>query len=118
MFIATATTLIVTALATLVAAASDLARNRWTLDNMTKYGVPHTWIIPLGLVKLAGALGLLAGVAVPALGAAAAAGLVLYFIGAVATLARARGYSDLMYPGFYLVLATASLVLTIAATGR
>ncbi|MBF6346649.1 DoxX family protein [Nocardia cyriacigeorgica] len=118
MFIATATTLIITALVTVVAAASDLARNRWTLDNMTKYGVPHEWIIPLGLVKLAGALGLLAGLAIPVLGAAAAAGLVLYFIGAVATLVRARGYSDLMYPGFYLVLAAASLVLTIAATGR
>ncbi|MBF6436860.1 DoxX family protein [Nocardia cyriacigeorgica] len=117
MSIATASTLIVTALATFVAAASDLARNRWTLDNMTKYGVPHSWIIPLGLVKLAGALGLLAGLAIPALGAAAAAGLVLYFIGAVATLARARGYSDLVYPGCYLVLATASLVLTLVATG-
>ncbi|CCF65354.1 DoxX family protein [Nocardia cyriacigeorgica] len=117
MNIATAATLIVTALATLAAAVSDLARNRWTLDNMTKYGVPHSWIVPLGLVKLAGALGLLGGLAFPALGIAAAAGLVLYFVGAVATLARARGFADLVYPGFYLVLAGASLVLAIAATG-
>ncbi|MFE3444465.1 DoxX family protein [Nocardia sp. NPDC059180] len=115
MVIALVAILIVTALANVVAGVSDIARNRWTLENMSKYGVPQSWIVPLGLVKLAGALGLLAGLAIPALGIAAAAGLVLYFVGAVTTLARARGYADLMYPGFYLMLAVASLVSTIVA---
>ncbi|NEW40797.1 DoxX family protein [Nocardia cyriacigeorgica] len=115
MSIALVAILSMTVLANVVAGASDVARNRWTLENMTKYGVPQSWIVPLGLVKLAGALGLLAGLAIPALGIAAAAGLVLYFVGAVATLTRARGYADLVYPGFYLVLATASLVMTIVA---
>lgn len=42
--------------------------------------VPRSWIRPLGVVLAAGALGLLAGFAIPALGILAAAGLVLYFV--------------------------------------
>jgi hypothetical protein len=45
--------------------------------------VPQSWMLPLGTLLGAGALGLIAGFAVPALGVAAATGLVLFFIGAI-----------------------------------
>ena len=48
------------------------------------------WMVPLGVCLAAGALGLLLGLAVSALGTAAAVGLVGYFVCAVAAHARAR----------------------------
>ena len=41
-----------------------------------------TWMVPLGFLLAAGSLGLVAGFAAPALGTAAACGLVAYFLGA------------------------------------
>jgi len=41
-------------------------------------------------------------------------GLTAYFIGAIATVLRARVYADLKYPAFLLALAAASLVLRLA----
>ncbi|WP_020549849.1 DoxX family protein [Embleya scabrispora] len=46
-------------------------------------GVPDGWFPGPASAKAAGALGLLAGLAVPGLGVAAAIGLILYFVGAV-----------------------------------
>lgn len=107
---------VVTAAANIAAAVADFRRSAWILTNMTAYGIPHSRIHLLGAAKAAGALGLLAGFAVPVLGTVAAACLVLYFIGAVATVARARVYSHLPYPGVFLLLAAASLALNLAAT--
>jgi DoxX-like family len=45
--------------------------------------VPRSWVPVLGTFLALGSLGLLAGFAVPALGVAAAVGLVLYFVGAL-----------------------------------
>lgn len=45
--------------------------------------IPRWWMAPLGTLLAFGAVGLLAGFAVPVLGAAAASGLVLYFVCAV-----------------------------------
>jgi uncharacterized protein (DUF697 family) len=52
--------------------------------------VPRSWLLPLGTLLAAGALGLLAGFVVPVLGTAAAAGLVLYFTGALGAHLRVR----------------------------
>ncbi len=114
MFVALVAVVLVTAVANLVAAGTDLARLQWTLDTMTRYGVPHSWIVPLGLAKVAGAVGLVAGIIVPAVGVAAAIGLILYFVGAVGTLVRMGDFRQLGYPGLYLVLAGASLGLMVA----
>jgi hypothetical protein len=97
------------------AAAVDFFRVPWILDNMSKYGVPHSWIFLLGLAKAAGAAGLLVGLAVPAIGVAAAAALVLFFAGAVVTVARARWYSHLPFPGLFLLLAAGTLALQLTA---
>ncbi|MEU4344615.1 DoxX family protein [Nocardia sp. NPDC023852] len=61
------------------------------------------------------AAGLLVGLAVPPIGAAAAVGLVAYFLGAVLTVVWARWYSHIGYPLPYLVLAVASLGLFVAS---
>jgi hypothetical protein len=92
----------------------DFIRSESILDNMNKYGVPQSWLFSLGALKAAGALGLLVGIAVPVLGIAAAIGLVLYFVGAIIAVTRARWYSHLSYPAPFLRLAAASLVLQVA----
>jgi hypothetical protein len=75
--------------------------------------VPQSWMIPLGILLASGAAGLLIGVAVPLLGIAAASGLVVYFIGALAAHARVR---DRVVGGAigFLVLSLAVLTLEIA----
>ncbi|NKY97011.1 DoxX family protein [Nocardiopsis alborubida] len=92
-------------------AVADLLRARFVLANSAAVGVPESWLTALGLLKGAGALGLLLGLlGVPVIGAAAALGLTLFFVGAVATHLRARNYA-LAYPLVYLALALGSLVL-------
>jgi hypothetical protein len=103
-----------TAIANLAAAAIDFLRAQRVVDNMTKYGVPHSWLVPLGALKAAGGLGLLAGIAVPLLGTAAALGLVLYFVGAVITVVCSRWYSHIPLPAAFLLLAVGALVVRLA----
>ena len=114
MFTAYVAVAVVTATSNIAAATADFLRAKWILGNMSKYGLPHSWIYPLGAAKAAGALGLLAGIAAPAIGVAAAAGLLLYFLGAIVTVARARWYSHLPYPTLFLLLAASSLTLQLA----
>jgi SNF family Na+-dependent transporter len=74
--------------------------------------VSRGWMVPLGTLLACGAVGVLAGFAVPALGTAAAIGLVLYFICAVAAHLRVR---DPQIGGavFFLLLAVAALTTDI-----
>ena len=102
------------AIANLAAAAVDFLRAKWVVDNMTKYGIPHSWLFPLGALKAAGAMGLILGAAVPLLGTVAALGLVLYFVGAVITVVRARWYSHIPAPAAFLLLAVGALVVRLA----
>jgi hypothetical protein len=90
------------------AATVDFLRADWVLTNMTRYGVSHAWLSTLGALKAAGAVGLLAGIAVPLIGIAASVGLVVYFAGAVFTVVRARWVSHLPYPTVFLLLGAAS----------
>ena len=53
-------------------------------------GVPLSLFPVLALIEIAGAVGLLAGIGVKALGVAAGIGLVAYFIGAVTSHLRKR----------------------------
>lgn len=101
------------AAANIYAATVDFARAEWVIDNMSELGVPHSQLMPLGALK-AGALGLLVGIAVPPIGVAAAVGLVLYFVGAVVTVVRARCYAQFPYPTVFLLLAVAALASSLA----
>ena len=81
---------------------------------MAKAGVPQSWITMLGILKAAGAAGLLIGIALPLIGVVAAIGLSLFFVGAIITHLRAHDYSFGLAVVF-LLLAVAALVLRMAS---
>ncbi|MDX6350005.1 MAG: hypothetical protein QOF84_4795 [Streptomyces sp.] len=98
-------------------AVMDFIRYEPILVSMTKAGVPHSWLPRLGALKAAGALGVLLGlIGVPWIGAAAAVGIVLFFVGAIATHVRARDTSFGLAAAF-LALALAALVLGVNGPG-
>ena len=97
------------------AAYVDFVRAEWVLANMTRYGIPHSWLYLLGALKAAGAVGLLIGIGVPLIGVLASLGLVLYFIGAIITVVRAHLYSHVRYPTPFLLFAMALLALRLTA---
>ncbi len=104
-----------TAIITAAIAVADLVPAGFVLANSAEVGVPRSWLPALAALKLAGALGLVAGlVGVRALGIAAAAGLVLFFVGAVVTHVRARVFYNIAFPGAYLGMSAATLALTLA----
>ena len=89
---------ILAAVANIYAASNDFRRPDWILTNMSRLGIAERWLAPLGMLKLLGALGLLAGIAIPMIGVAAAVGLVLFFAGAIITTMRARWCAHLPFP--------------------
>jgi hypothetical protein len=114
MFTAYIVITIFTVAANIYAAAVDFRRPQWVLDNITKWGGSHSWLFPLGALKAAGAVGLVVGFGVPPVGLAAAMGLVLFFVGAIGAVIRARWYAHLAWPSTYLALAVGSLALRLA----
>ncbi|MGH3973430.1 MAG: DoxX family protein [Pseudonocardiaceae bacterium] len=95
-------------------ATADFMRYEFVLINSVKVGVPEPWLPTLGILKAAGAGGLLLGLlGVPLIGAAAATGLALFFVGALITHLRAHDYS-LGFPLAYLLLVVAALALDLA----
>ncbi|MEV5379088.1 DoxX family protein [Streptomyces nondiastaticus] len=113
MFIAYVIVTVVTIAANAGIAVADLMKAGFVLANAAEVGTPRSWIPPLAALKGAGAAGLLLGLlGVPFIGAAAATGLVLFYVGAIAVHVRARVYYNMAFPGGYLALSVASLVLT------
>lgn len=105
---------VVTLLAVLAngyAAAVDFLPTDRAVANAVRVGASRAWLRPLGVVKAAGAVGLLVGLAVPAIGVAAAVGLVLYFVCALVAHVRVRWYSTIPIPAVFLLLAAGALVL-------
>ncbi len=86
---------------------------------METAGVPRSWLVfPIGTLKTAGAVGLTIGLlGVPLIGAAAAIGLILFFVCAAYTHVRVGDYSQTFFGAvtFFLPLAVASLALGLAA---
>jgi hypothetical protein len=106
----------VTIVANAGVAVADLWPASFVLGNMAEVGVPRSWLTPLGILKGAGAAGLLLGLlGVRPLGIAAAIGLVLFFAGALAAHVRTRVFHNIAVPGAYFALAAASTVLAVAA---
>ncbi|NUP25819.1 MAG: DoxX family protein [Nocardia sp.] len=89
------------------------SKQQFVVEPLEQYGVPQSWWNPLALAKTAGALGLLAGFVLPAVGVAAAIGLILYFLGATATALRARSYQTAVFPLLYLAPIVATLILQL-----
>lgn len=104
-----------TAAANLWIAVLDFRHDEMAVGNATRVGLPLWSVVPLGVLKTAGALGLLVGIGVPAIGVAAAVGLVLFFVGAVGAHIRVRWIAPIAFPGTFLLLAVASLSLRLAS---
>jgi hypothetical protein len=106
---------LLTAAVNLFSATLDFIRFKQVLINMAKAGVSESWITTLGLLKAAGAVGLLIGIGVPLIGIAAATGLVIFFVGAIITHVRAGDYSFGLAIVF-LLLAVAALILRLTSS--
>lgn len=107
--------LVVTAVAVLVngyAAVLNFAGAESVRAVADRVHVAHKWMVPLGTLLAAGALGLVAGFAVPVLGLLAATGLTLYFCCAIGVhvLARDRGVGGAV---FFLAVAAAALIVNL-----
>jgi hypothetical protein len=77
-----------------------------------KVHVSQKWMIPFGTLLAAGAIGLLAGFAVPPLGTAAAIGLVIYFICALWAHVRVHD-PQIGGAASFLVLAVTALIASL-----
>ncbi|MDF2710357.1 MAG: hypothetical protein K0R62_6009 [Nonomuraea muscovyensis] len=116
MFVAyVAVTLVASALYGL-AAVANLIGHDYPKSQADKMRVSRSWMPLLGVLLAAGALGLLAGFAVPVLGTLAAAGLVLYFLGALGAHLRVRDYHLGPWAMFF-ALAVAALAVNLAYRG-
>ena len=76
-------------------------------------GVPLKYLPLLAVCEFAGALGLVAGIWWPALGVAAAIGLVIYFVGAIVSHLRVGDIKGIGSAIFMLVLAAGALAVRV-----
>lgn len=97
------------------AAWLDFRRAESAVANAAKVEVPPSWLLPLGALKFVGAVGLIAGIAVPLIGVAAAIGLVLFFVCAIFAHLRVGWYSALPFPIAFLLFAVVALILRLAS---
>jgi hypothetical protein len=103
------------AIANAFSATLDFVSYQKILIAMAKAGVSESWLTTLGILKAAGAIGLLVGVVVPPIGIAAAVGLILFFVAAIITHLRVRDYSFGL-AAVFLLLAVAALMLRLASS--
>jgi DoxX-like family len=118
MFTGYVTVAVLAAVMNLWAASQSLRRAATPVQNAAKVEVPSSWVVPLGALLLAGGVGLLAGIAVPLIGAAAAVGLVLYFVCAIFAHLRVHWFSTVSFPAVFLSLAVAALALRLASVSN
>jgi hypothetical protein len=112
MHVAYLVTTILAALATASAAYLSFAGAESVKLVADRVHVARRWMVPFGALLASGAVGLLTGLAVPALGTAAAIGLVLYFVCAVTAHLRVRD-GQIGGAVFFLLLAAAALTTGI-----
>ena len=75
--------------------------------------IPRSWVPVLGVCLAAGSIGLLVGFAAPPVGMLAAAGLVLYFVGALVAHLRV-GSRNLVGWAVFFVTVVAALAVQLA----
>ncbi len=114
MFITYVIVTVFAAATNIFSATLDFIHYKQILINMARVGVSESWLTTLGILKAAGALGLLIGIRVPLIGIAAAIGLVLFFVAAIITHLLGRDYSFGLAIVF-LLLAVAALVLRVVS---
>jgi hypothetical protein len=105
-----------TVIANAYAAYMDFVGDESVIATAERVRVSPSWMIPLGTLLAAGAIGLLVGFAVPVIGTAAAIGLVLYFTCAVRAHLRAHD-RQFEAAAIFLSLAVAALIVGLAYHG-
>ena len=118
MFAAYLAITVVAAIAYAYAAVLNFTHNHSVAETADRLRVPVSWMVPLGLLLGAGSVGLVTGFAVPALGTAAACGLVLYFLCAAGAHIRARDTGLLAWINWSAFFALAVAVLAVALAYR
>ena len=113
MFAAYVTVTILASVFTGIAAVTYLIGHDYPKAQADMKRLPRSWVPRLGLVLAAGSLGLPAGFAVPLLGTIAAAGLVLYFVGALVAHLRV-GSRRLVGWAVFFVTEVAALVVNLS----
>lgn len=108
------------AIAYAYAAVLNFTHDKSVAETAERLRVPVSWQVWLGFPLAAGSLGLVAGFGVPALGTAAACGLVLYFLCAVGAHIRARDTRLLAWVNWaaFFSLAVGALVVGLAYHGH
>jgi hypothetical protein len=96
-----------------IAAFTYLSGHDYPKSQLDMKRLPRSWGPRLGTVLALGALGLLGGFALPLLGILAAAGLVLYFVGALIAHLRV-GSRNLVGWAIFFVASVAALVVNLA----
>jgi hypothetical protein len=112
MFAAYVTVTIVAAVFTGIAAFTYLSGHDYPKAQADMKRLPRSWVPRLGLCLAAGSLALLVGFAVPIVGTLAAAGLVLYFVGAFIAHLRV-GSRKLVGWAVFFVTVVATLVVNV-----
>jgi uncharacterized membrane protein YphA (DoxX/SURF4 family) len=116
MFVILVVVAIATALALTASARLKLTRDPRAVEQIsTALDVPLGWFPALAAAELAGAVGVLVGLAVTPIGIAASVGLIVYFVLAIAFHLRAHD-RNFAPPAIPLVLAVAYLVLRLASS--
>ncbi|MET7861976.1 DoxX family protein [Micromonospora taraxaci] len=113
MFATYVTVTILASVFTGIAAVTYLMGHDYPKAQADMKRVPHSWLPRLGAALAAGSLGLLAGFAVPLLGTLAAAGLVLYFVGALVAHLRV-GSRKLVGWAVFFATSIAALAVNLA----
>ena len=113
MYIAAAVVSALFAAALLISARSKLVKSEAVIAGMAKVGVPADKLWLLGAAEIAGAVGLVVGLLWWPIGVAAAIGLILYFLGAIASHLRVR---DKAITPATVLLIVAVAALTLRAT--
>ena len=96
-----------------IAAVTYLIGHEYPKAQADMKRIPRSWVPVLGVLLAAGSLGLLAGFAVPLVGTLAAAGLVLYFLGALVAHLRV-GSRQLVGWALFFSVAVAALAVNLA----
>ena len=104
---------VVAAVLTGIAAVTYLIGHEYPRAQARMKRLPPSWVPRLGLLLAAGSAGLLVGLAVPWVGTLAAAGLVLYFLGALIAHLRV-GSRKLTGWAVFFITEVAALVVNLS----
>ncbi|MFD0364799.1 DoxX family protein [Nocardia sp. GCM10030253] len=114
MFVATVIISVLLAAMLSMSAYFKITRRPQFVEGYAAIGVPDSWLNPLAGLLLAGAAGLLVGLWWAPIGIAAAAGLILYFLGGIGFHVKAKDWKSLPVPTVMLILSIVVLVLRCA----